>query len=275
MMPADRLFPPRIASPTPAIPPPESPPRFPVTRAFHSSALAAALPSVTTPKGNYRRQATPFSGRTITPRLPDDTPSSSAARSGARSSTNSCTTTSTACTVSPTAGPKTRWRRTRIMPAYPNYFLGIPTTYSQGAAQGENDRNTSVALFAQDSFKLKSELDLELRPALGTQHSVLRYRQSPADFPARTDHTQYPCDLNPNNVSSAYFDFRVRQHRLQPDGTSQCRFPHGLGVSGRQGCSARFDFHLLQIFRSSHRHRLGAVLDRWHPGEDRRRSRTS
>ena len=43
---------------------------------------------------------------------------------------------------------------------YPNYFIGEPGFYSQGAAQAENVRNTALYLFAQDSFKLKPNLTL-------------------------------------------------------------------------------------------------------------------
>ena len=44
--------------------------------------------------------------------------------------------------------------------SYPNYFLGAPNSYTQGAAQREDLRNTSLYLFAQDSFKIKPNLTL-------------------------------------------------------------------------------------------------------------------
>ncbi|MFZ0481153.1 MAG: carboxypeptidase regulatory-like domain-containing protein [Terriglobales bacterium] len=43
---------------------------------------------------------------------------------------------------------------------YPGYFLGLVDTYSQGSAQRENIRNTGLYLFAQDSWKIKSNLTL-------------------------------------------------------------------------------------------------------------------
>jgi Carboxypeptidase regulatory-like domain len=44
--------------------------------------------------------------------------------------------------------------------AFPNYFLGLPTSYLQGSAQHELVRVTSVYLFAQDSWKIKPNLTL-------------------------------------------------------------------------------------------------------------------
>src|SRR5579862_3773937 len=41
---------------------------------------------------------------------------------------------------------------------YPEYFLGLPASYTQGAAQGENVRNSALYLFAQDSWKLRPNL---------------------------------------------------------------------------------------------------------------------
>ena len=55
---------------------------------------------------------------------------------------------------------------------YADYFLGSPNSYSQGAAQGENVRNTAFYLFAQDSWKIKSNLTLNygLRWELNTPY---------------------------------------------------------------------------------------------------------
>src|SRR4029077_19750379 len=38
---------------------------------------------------------------------------------------------------------------------YANYFLGMPTSYGQGAAQGEDVRNSEFFLFAEDSWKIR------------------------------------------------------------------------------------------------------------------------
>jgi hypothetical protein len=44
--------------------------------------------------------------------------------------------------------------------AYPNFFLGLASSYLQGSAQHELVRSTSTYLFAQDSWKLKPNLTL-------------------------------------------------------------------------------------------------------------------
>jgi hypothetical protein len=44
--------------------------------------------------------------------------------------------------------------------AYPNFFLGLASSYLQGSAQHELVRSTSTYLFAQDSWKIKPSLTL-------------------------------------------------------------------------------------------------------------------
>ena len=72
--------------------------------------------------------------------------------------------------------------------SYPDYFLGTTSSYTQGAAQAQDDRNTSLYLFAQDSWKIRPNLTLNYGSAMGTQHAVPGHRQSPANFPPRPGH---------------------------------------------------------------------------------------
>jgi len=80
--------------------------------------------------------------------------------------------------------------------SYPNYFLGLVNTYSQGSSQFERIRSTSVYLFAQDSWKIKPNLTLNygLRWELNTPladagHKVETFRPGQVS-------TVYPCALS-------------------------------------------------------------------------------
>jgi outer membrane receptor protein involved in Fe transport len=87
-------------------------------------------------------------------------------------------------------------------PSYPNYFLGAPQSYTQGAAQREDLRNTSLYLFAQDSFKLKPNLTLNygLRWELNTPYYDTGNRLQ--TFRPGQATTQYPCWLSADNASA-------------------------------------------------------------------------
>ncbi len=116
--------------------------------------------------------------------------------------------------------------------SYPNYFLGAPNTYSQGAAQREDLRNTSLYLFAQDSFKLKENLTLnyglrwELNtPYFDTGNRLQTFRPGQAT-------TQYPCWLSADNAAAL---------GLSPgdcgedSGPNNAVFPLGLVFPGDKG----------------------------------------
>ena len=80
---------------------------------------------------------------------------------------------------------------------FPNYLLGVPDEYGQGSAQEELVRSKSVYLYAQDSWKIKSNLTLNygLRwelttPLADAGKKVQTFR------PGQTS-TIYPCQLSP------------------------------------------------------------------------------
>ncbi|HLK05093.1 MAG TPA: carboxypeptidase regulatory-like domain-containing protein [Candidatus Acidoferrum sp.] len=85
---------------------------------------------------------------------------------------------------------------------YPNYFLGLPFTFSQGAAQGLSNRNTSLYLFAQDSWKIKPNITVnyglrwELNtPYIDTKNRLQTFRPGQAT-------TQYPCWLSASSAAA-------------------------------------------------------------------------
>jgi hypothetical protein len=111
---------------------------------------------------------------------------------------------------------------------YPNYFIGEPGFYSQGAAQAENVRNTALYLFAQDSFKLKPNLTLNygLRWELNTPYYDTGNRLQ--TFRPGAVNTQYPCLLNPNSVTSANLISIYGSDDCSPGGPAGAVFPTGL-----------------------------------------------
>ena len=57
--------------------------------------------------------------------------------------------------------------------AYPNYFIGTPNSYTQGAAQGENLRNTAALSICPRQLQVQVESNSELRTTMGVEHAVL------------------------------------------------------------------------------------------------------
>ncbi len=136
---------------------------------------------------------------------------------------------------------------------YPNYFIGEPGFYSQGAAQAENVRNTALYLFAQDSFKLKPNLTLNygLRWELNTPYYDTGNRLQ--TFRPGAVNTQYPCLLNPNSVTSANLISIYGSDDCSPGGPAGAVFPTGLVFPKDQGCAARLDVDVLQGIRATYR----------------------
>jgi hypothetical protein len=82
---------------------------------------------------------------------------------------------------------------------YANYLLGLPNQYTQGSAQQELVRSTSVYLFVQDSWKARPTLTFNygLRWEMNTPltdigQKVQTYRPGQVS-------TIYPCKLDPSN----------------------------------------------------------------------------
>ncbi|MGC1614724.1 MAG: carboxypeptidase regulatory-like domain-containing protein [Candidatus Acidiferrum sp.] len=110
---------------------------------------------------------------------------------------------------------------------YPDYFLGLPNSYSQGSAQAELVRSTSVYLFAQDSWKIKPNLTLnyglrwELNtPLTDTGHKVQTFRPG-------QNSTVYPCAITPDDPLFATYGSDCNAAGVQPTGLV---FPGDKGV---------------------------------------------
>jgi outer membrane receptor protein involved in Fe transport len=115
--------------------------------------------------------------------------------------------------------------------AYPDYFLGVPTTYSQGAAQGLNTTNYGLYLFAQDSWKIKPNVTLNygLRWELNTPYVDTGNRLQ--TFRPGQDTTQYPCWLTAASAAS----LGTTPGDCGPTSTNNAYFPTGLVFPGDKG----------------------------------------
>jgi Carboxypeptidase regulatory-like domain/TonB dependent receptor len=148
--------------------------------------------------------------------------------------------------------------------AYGNYLLGFPTSYGQGAAQGENARTTSVFLYAQDSWKVKPTLTLNygLRWELNTPYNEIKHRVQ-TFRPGQVD-TIFPCVLSPTYPSGlpnpTFGGVAVGGSTdCSPTGPSNAVYPLGLVIPGDKGVPNG----LTQTYYKSFAPRLGLA---WSPG---------
>jgi outer membrane receptor protein involved in Fe transport len=112
--------------------------------------------------------------------------------------------------------------------AYPNYFLGVPYSYSQGAAQAEDLTNYGLYLFAQDSWKIKPNLTLNygFRWELNTPYVDSGNRLQ--TFRPGQDTTQYPCWLSASSAQS----LGTTAGDCGPTSANYAYFPTGLVFPG-------------------------------------------
>jgi outer membrane receptor protein involved in Fe transport len=133
---------------------------------------------------------------------------------------------------------------------YPNYLLGLPDIYQQGAANTENVRTSSFYLFAQDSWKIRPNLSLNygLRWELNTPLTDIGKRVQ--TFRPGQSTSVYPCQL------SAY-------GQLLLGGASDCEsagvLPTGIVFPGDKGVPAG----LTQTYYKAFAPRIGIA---WSPG---------
>ena len=137
---------------------------------------------------------------------------------------------------------------------FPNYLLGLPDSYSQGSAQTENVRSTSVYLYAQDSWKIKPSLTLNygLRWELNTPIEDIGKRVQ--TYRPGQSTSIYPCKLDPSNPLVATFGTTD----CSPGSAGESVFPQGLVVPGDRGVPAA----LTQTYYKSFAPRIGLA---WSP----------
>lgn len=123
---------------------------------------------------------------------------------------------------------------------YPNFLLGLPDQFGQGAGQVEYVRSTSLYLFAQDSWKIKPNLTLNygLRWELDTP--LADKAKHVQTFRPGENSSVFPCTATANT-----------------DPTSQC--PVGLVVPGDPGVPAG----MTQTYYKAFAPRIGLA---WSPG---------
>ena len=138
---------------------------------------------------------------------------------------------------------------------YPDFLLGLPDQYQQGAAQVENVRATALYTFAQDSWKIRPNLTVNYgvrwefnSPLVDIGHHVQTFRPG-------QNTTVYPCTLSDYSVQ--YFD---NLGFPGADCNNTGIFPTGLVVPGDKGVPAG----LTQTYYKAFAPRIGIA---WSPGK--------
>jgi carboxypeptidase family protein len=137
----------------------------------------------------------------------------------------------------------------------PNYLIGLPDTYTQGAANALDVRTTQIGLFVQDAWKLKSNLSLYsgLRWELNTPQADAGKRIQ-AFRPGEAT-SVYPCQLSPSDPLLTTFG----STDCSPTGAAASVFPLGLVLPGDRGIPKGLTGNYLHSFAP----RLGLA---WSPG---------
>jgi hypothetical protein len=141
---------------------------------------------------------------------------------------------------------------------YPNYLLGLPDSYLQGAAQTENVRSSSVYLYGQDSWKIRPSVTLNygLRWELNTPIADVGRRVQ--TFRPGQATAIFPCQLSATSIA-AFQTLGV----INPDCNNTGVSPLGLVVPGDKGIPGG----MTQTYYKSFAPRIGlAWSPRWSDG---------
>jgi hypothetical protein len=126
----------------------------------------------------------------------------------------------------------------------PNFLLGLPDTYSQGAANGLDVRTTQLGLFAQDAWKVKPSLTLYygLRWEMNTPQYDAGKRYQAFRPGQATD--IYQCELSSSDPLLATFG----SSDCSPTGPAGSVFPLGLVLPGDKGVPSGLTNNYLRSF---------------------------
>jgi hypothetical protein len=136
---------------------------------------------------------------------------------------------------------------------YANYLLGLPFSYSQGSGNRELVRSTSVYLFAQDSWKIKSNVTLNYGVRWEMNTPLTDVGQKVQRFNPGQNSTVYPCQLS--SVSNLFGTTNGVTNTCDNQGVT----PTGLVVPGDKGVPGG----LINTYYKAFAPRLGL---NWSPG---------
>ena len=138
---------------------------------------------------------------------------------------------------------------------FADYLLGLNDNYIQGSAQDELIRSKAVYLFAQDSWKLKSNLTLNygLRWELNTPMADIGKKVQ--TYRPGQDTAIYPCQLSQASIDN----FRDNWGVTDPNCANTGVIPTGLVVAGDKGVPTG----LTATYYKSFAPRVGLA---WSPG---------
>jgi len=126
----------------------------------------------------------------------------------------------------------------------PNYLLGLPDNYAQGAANGVDVRATQFDLFAQDAWKPKPNLTFNygLRwefntPQADAGNRIQAFRPGQAT-------TTYPCVLSPSDPLTGW----LGSSDCSPQGPGRSVFPLGMVFPRDPGVPPGLTHNYLKAF---------------------------
>ncbi len=114
---------------------------------------------------------------------------------------------------------------------YGDYLLGLPYTYSQGSAQKELVRSTSLYLFAQDSWKIKPNLTLNYGVRWEMNTPLTDIGQKVQTFRPGENSAIYPCQLSAASIANFQTNYGIANPTCDNTGVT----PTGLVFPGDKG----------------------------------------